>query len=313
MPLELVSPWALLLALPVLLLPLQPWFTGRNRLAVAAPLVPGLSPRRWFAWLPGALQGLGVLGMVVALARPERVDWLDEPTVPGTDIVLVVDTSLSMGTRHAPGFSRLDVTQRALHALLDARPHDRVALVAFGDTAHVITPLTTDHTLLRQALDALEPGMMGTHTALGDAVALGAKVLRRVQAPDRLVVAITDGADNASVLPPIQVGQALGALDIELHVVGVGRPISAEVVEPEGRIDLDAMRRMAEPSGGRAWHASHGGLEGLLARIDELVPTTWSTERIEVRRPLYRWVLAPALGLLASGLVLGQTVLRRGP
>lgn len=92
------DPLWLLLLVPVLLLPLQARLTGRNRLAVGRldAMRRRLTLRLLLAPVPGVLGVLGLVLVVVALARPQhtRRDVIVESE--GLDILLTVDTSGSM-------------------------------------------------------------------------------------------------------------------------------------------------------------------------------------------------------------------------
>src|SRR5262249_2430941 len=154
---ELGEPWFLLLAL---LVPLVFRF-GRRRPRILFPatsLAAGLRSRRSL-WrrLPPVLQGLGLLGFAVGLARPlsgrEEVLLASE----GIDIVLAVDRSGSMGHQDmAKGKSRLEVVKEVVGRFARARKNDRLALVAFARYAELRCPFTLDPEALLGFLAGVE-------------------------------------------------------------------------------------------------------------------------------------------------------------
>ena len=72
---EWASPWALLLLIPVALLPFQARLTGRNRLAVGQlkGVERGTTLRLLLAWVPGLLRFFGLILLVLAMARPRLI------------------------------------------------------------------------------------------------------------------------------------------------------------------------------------------------------------------------------------------------
>jgi Ca-activated chloride channel family protein len=88
-------------------------------------------------------------------------------------VVLVMDTSRSMGAKDVPP-SRLFAAVADANQFLDEIPSRySVALVAFGSSAFVSVPPTDDRDLVRQELSQLRTG---EGTAIGDAVLLAAKL-----------------------------------------------------------------------------------------------------------------------------------------
>ena len=85
----------------------------------------------------------------------------------GTSIVLAVETSSSML------FGLIEQAQAAALGMLDGLgPNDRVAVVAFGDEAEVVSDLTTDRAVTRSAIESLTLGSFagvyaGVDTAAG--------------------------------------------------------------------------------------------------------------------------------------------------
>ena len=61
-----------------------------------------------------------------------------------------------------------------------SRFRDRIALVVFGNTAYLQSPLTSDTTLVEELVKSIQPRMAGDGTAIGDALGLALKRLREV-------------------------------------------------------------------------------------------------------------------------------------
>ncbi|WP_252721382.1 hypothetical protein, partial [Acinetobacter baumannii] len=61
---------------------------------------------------------------------------------------------------------------------------------------------TTDLKLARTLLQEMQVGMAGPRTVLGDAIGLGINLFARTTAPAKTMIALTDGNDTASNVPP---------------------------------------------------------------------------------------------------------------
>ncbi|MBI2640807.1 MAG: hypothetical protein HYW91_02900 [Candidatus Sungbacteria bacterium] len=93
-------------------------------------------------------------------------------------ICVVGDMSTSMS---GEGVKRL---QEILHAFVDKRKGDWMCLTAYSGSpgqeggARVIQPLTPDIALMHKAIDRLQSGMFGSHTAIGEGIWTTAFALR---------------------------------------------------------------------------------------------------------------------------------------
>ena len=110
--------------------------------------------------------------------------------VDPVSVVAVIDASGSMSG--AP----LAAAQAATLDLIDGlKPDDRVALLAFADAPVVLSPLSTDRSLLGDAVSSLTAA---GDTALYDAMDAAAELLARVDGP-RAIVLLSDGRDSGRV------------------------------------------------------------------------------------------------------------------
>ncbi len=318
---ELANPWALALLVPVLLLPLQRRLTGRNVLAVAS--VDGmerkLTLRLALAWVPGVLQVLALVLIVVALARPRvtRRDVMVESE--GLDIILAVDTS---GSMRADDFSmglqpvnRLQVAKGVMGEFIEGRPHDRIGVVVFGEEAFTHVPLTLDHTTLLDIMDQVELGVAGAQgTAIGSAIAVSAKRLKDLEAPSRLVILLTDGRNNAGRIGPMEAAQAAAALGIKVYTIGVGVQQRSLFGMLGDGLDEEGLTRIAEVTGGRYFRATDtNSLKAIYDTIDELEPSPAEVIQLVDHEERFRVFLVPGVLLLGLQLLLSGTWLRRGP
>ena len=166
---------------------------------------------------------------------------------------LVLDTSGSVDGE------KLEKLQGAGRALLGGlRTGDEAALVTFDEEVRVRVPPTSDRGRLERALGGIRP--VGA-TALFDALYAGTML-----ASDRgrsLLVVFTDGEDDLSWLDARQVRRVLLESNVLVQAVGIvpeaERAALPETVgsrEPPEAPHVQALRQLAEVTGGRFWGAS---------------------------------------------------------
>lgn len=300
----------LLLPLPVLvywLLPAYetrrpavrvPFFGELARLTGAAPHQ-GASIGRRGLWRGLALTLCWLL-TVAALTRPQ---WVLPPVhhdKPARDLLLLVDLSGSMDTQDftdASGVkvSRLAAVKQVLGDFLARREGDRVGVVVFGNSPFVLVPFTTDLKLARQLLAEMQVGMAGPRTVFGDAIGLGINLFAASNAPAKTMIALSDGNDTASSVPPAEAARIAKDKGISIHTVAIGDPAAAG----EEALDEAALRDVATTTGGGYYRAfNRDELAGIYDRLDRIETRKVETVSFQPRLDLY-WVPIAALALFS--------------
>ena len=315
------APWAFVLLVPVLLLPFQPRVTGVLRIAVPGPSahVARTSVRRGVAWMPSALRIVGLCLVVVALARPRLSYERTVVTSEGLDIMLAVDTSGSMRAEDMTSglrtVNRLQVAKAVMSEFVASRTHDRIGVVVFGEEAFTHVPLTLDHDTLQATLEAVQIGVAGEGaTAVGSAIAVGAKRLKDLEAPSKILVLLTDGRSNAGRFTPQEAAQLATALGVKVYTIGIGGGRRSLFGMLDDGPDAATLEEVAAITGGRAFLASDvKALQEVYATIDELEPSPAEVEEIAEHTELFRRFLVPGLAFLVLQALLSATWLRRLP
>jgi Ca-activated chloride channel homolog len=264
---------------------------------VAALAVP--AEARWRRHVPSALLALSVAGLVLALARPETTVAVP---VEQASVVLVTDTSRSMtATDVAP--DRLVAARQAANSFLDEAPEElRVGAVAFSDNARVLQPPTTDHEQVRLALAGLAAD---GGTATGDGLAAALQSLDTgAKRPPAAVVLLSDGKQTAG-RDAVAVAQEAGQRRVPVYTVALGTPDG--VVDGNLRVppDPEALRQIAQASGGQAFEASDGDqLAAVYERLGSQLGTREETREVTAA--------FAAAGLLLLGGALAGSVRRFG-
>jgi Ca-activated chloride channel family protein len=249
--------------------------------------------------------------VLVALARPQ---WLQPPVVqeiPTRDLLLAIDLSGSMETadfQNASGdnVDRLTAVKEVLDDFLANRQGDRVGMIVFGTGAFVQIPFTQDLDVCRQLLDQTAVRMAGPRTAFGDAIGLGITLFQRSDLDDKVLIALTDGNDTGSKVPPLQASKIARDNDIVIHVVGVGDPTATG----EEKLDEETLEDVAATTGGRYFHAAdRDQLQEIYTELDKIDSREVESESYRPRTDLFQWPIA-AFALLTllyhGGLFLGR-------
>ncbi|RMN29934.1 von Willebrand factor, type A, partial [Pseudomonas coronafaciens pv. zizaniae] len=88
--------------------------------------------------------------------------------------------------------------------------------------AFLQAPLTYDRRTVRVWLDEAKIGIAGKNTAIGDAIGLALKRLRMRPANSRVLVLVTDGANNGGQIDPITAARLAADEGVKIYTVGIG-------------------------------------------------------------------------------------------
>ena len=287
----------------------------------------GEPPGRWARWrlLPDIL-GIWALALLVgALARPQVPHEVREVRSKARNLMLALDISSSMkATDFKPG-NRLEVARQVLGDFARRREGDLLGLVVFAGRSFLQAPLTPDTELLGQLLERVEIGQLPDGTGIGTALALCLSQLKDLPNRASAIVLITDGANNTGSPGPFVAAEAARAIGVRIHTIGVSAPDTSGFddgfIWRQGRTpdrltssDERVLRRIADRSGGEYFRATDPEtLERIMRELDPLEREEVSIKETRDYRELFPWLLAPALALLATALVLRGGRLRTLP
>ena len=340
--LTFVHPWLLLLLLAI---PLLAYLRGKHGPAAALTFSSTATLRaigKYSAARAGKILRtllLAALGIfVIALARPQLGKSLTQVEASGIDIMLVLDVSNSMLTKDftigGEEATRLDAVREVTRKFIEARPNDRIGIIAFGTQPYVVSPMTLDHDWLLQNLDRVKIGLIEGSTAIGSAMASAANRLNDKHAKSRAIVLLTDGDNNAGRIPPNTAAEAVKALHIKLYAIGIGTNGIAPVPmgNPRtGQILTDALgnilyqsatvsfneaglKEVAKIADGRFFRATDTkSLEEIYRDIDKMEKSTESVKKYQQYRDLFPICIMSACGLLIGQILLSQTIWKKLP
>tara|TARA_A100001391_G_scaffold61863_1_gene38539 strand:- start:172 stop:1245 length:1074 start_codon:yes stop_codon:yes gene_type:complete len=252
---------------------------------------------------PLVISTLVWLFILLALTRPQ---WLEPPiekTIPTRDLLLLVDLSGSMDEKDFTGtdgkpITRLAAVKEVLGDFLIRRKGDRVGLVVFGNSPFLQVPFTTDLELCQQLLDETAVRMAGPRTALGDAIGLGIHLFDNSDAPAKTIIALTDGNDTASSVPPVEAARVAKDRGIKINTIAMGNPQTVG----EEKLDQVSLRSVAQETGGNFFLAlDRSQLVNVYAELDKIETRKVKTVSFRPRRDLYYWPLSAAVLVSLAG------------
>ena len=318
MTIAFTNPWALLL---LLLIPLWAMWLRRARPgAVAFARADAVADAsrgrgRWAGAAPDVMRALSFALLVLALAGPRTGARVVERESEGIAIVLAVDVSQSMLAEDLRPRNRLGAAKQTVARFIQGREHDRIGLVAFAAEAMTRVPLTRDYAVLAEAVSGLQSGGLGEGTAIGDGLAAAAARLRQAEERSRVVVLMSDGANNRGEIDPRQAARAAAVLGIRVYTIAMGSdtvarvPVAITRVGPRYAlartvVDERLLADVAGQTGGRYYRARDtDALRRIYADIDRLERTPVRTRRYRRTRDWYLpFLLAGAAVLVAEWL-----------
>ncbi|WP_375748724.1 VWA domain-containing protein [Vibrio sp. HN007] len=245
------------------------------------------------------------VALITAAARPVYFGEPVENHPKHRDLMLVVDLSGSMQIEDMESegdyVDRLTAVKQVLTDFIGKRQGDRLGLILFGDNAYLQTPLTMDRQTITTQLNRTVLGLVGEKTALGEGIGLATKTFVDSDAPQRVMVLLSDGANTAGVLEPIEAAQIAKKYNTTIYTVGVGAGqmqvkefFFTRNVNTAKDLDEATLTKVAEMTGGKYFRArNQDELQNIYDTINELEPISESSE---VWRPQSEWFKYP-LGL----------------
>jgi len=266
--------------------------------------------------------------IIVGLARPQLAQAKEVVHGQGVDMIIAQDISGSMASLDFQPQNRLEAAKAVINDFISRRTFDRIGLVVFAQEAFNQSPMTTDHAVLERLLKQVQlaPDLqLEDGTAIGHGLANAANMLKDSKASSRVIILLTDGANNAGEISPETAADAARALGIKVYTIGMGRPGQVpvpvdslfggkEIAYMESELDEALLQQIAQMTGGQYFRATDtADLQRIYDQIDALeksqIEITHYSEEIE----LIGFVLLPALMLILTEQFLSHMLFRRIP
>ena len=329
MNIDFFHPWVFaLLILPLLVALLLPRAATALPAALRMPffsdLQAGLNNQgkpvsKW--WL--ALAIIAWILLVTAAAQPRLIGKTVHIPMSGRSLMMAVDISGSMETEDmkigGQIVNRLQAVKKVAGDFIKKRKGDRVGLILFGSQAYLQAPLTFDRKTVNILLNEAQIGLAGKQTAIGDAIGLAIKRLRKLPAKNRVLILLTDGANTAGSVDPLKAADLAAQEGVRIYTIGVGAD-SQLINTPFGvqqigsnELDEDTLQAIASKTSGRYFRARDvRSLTSIYRVLDQIEPVSKDDLSYRPMTELYHWPLALAL-LLSLLIAIGSRSDSRQP
>lgn len=165
------------------------------------------------------LMVLGIVFILIASVGPQIGTKLTELKREGVDILILMDTSVSMDAVDVKP-SRLEKAKYELGRLLNQLKGNRVGIIAFAGSAHLHCPLTEDYAATRLFLNIINTDLIiNQGTDLAGAMKLALDHITEEE-KYKILIIVSDGEDHKSEV--IALSEESKDRGIIIHTLGVG-------------------------------------------------------------------------------------------
>lgn len=185
-------------------------------------------------------------------------------------IAMLVDHSQSMR-----GTPLADAKSAARAFVQSKQSSDEIAVIAIGSRSATLSPFSTAAADSDTALAHLKTDSV-KGTALYDSIASAAQQLQGNPLPGRVIIVLTDGADNASKTSLNEAVAAARKANVAIYAIGI---------EGQG-FTSDPLVQLSKATGGQYFSASStSALRGVYATIADTLRRTWRIQYVTSARP----------------------------
>ncbi len=236
--------------------------------------------RQHLIHLPFILRMVTLALLITTMARPQTKSVLSQTSLEGVEIMIALDIS---GSMLAEDFqpNRMEAAKLTAIDFVSSRPDDRIGVTVFSGQSFTLSPLTTDHALVKELISQATTGMVADGTAIGDGLATAVNRLRESTALSRVVVLLTDGINNTGVIDPLTAAEIAAMYGVRVYTIGVGSsgpvpypfqtPFGVQYQDVEIPVDEELLQEIAAMTGGRYfWAEDKQTLESIYEEIDQL-------------------------------------------
>lgn len=269
------------------------------------------------------LRIIAIALIVVALARPQtHSENAKTKITDGIDIVMAIDVSASMLSQDLKP-NRFEALKKVASQFVKDRPNDRIGLVIYAGESYTKTPVTTDKSIILNALSEITYGQIEDGTAIGMGLATAVNRLKESKAKSRVIILLTDGVNNTGFIDPQTAAELAAEYGIKVYTVGIGTngmALSPYALNADGsiiyrmqQVDIDEplMKKIAQVTKGRYFRATNNQkLQQIYDEINQMETTKIEEFKYTEVDEKFRWWVLVAGVLLLLEFVLKHTLLR---
>ncbi len=253
--------------------------------------------------------------IIIALARPQKIDKLFEENMDIIDILLVLDISSSMLADDFPP-NRLEVVKKTAKDFITSRKGDRIGVVVFAGQSFIQCPLTTDIKVLLDLVDEISVANKDYDgTAIGMAIANATNRLRDSESESKTMILLSDGSNNSGEIEPSTAAKIANEFGIKIYTIAAGTNESVSRIPGRGlirnEIDIETLKNISNETGGQFFRATDKeALSNIYKEINNLERSEIEVKNFTKYHELFRWFLIPALFLATTYFILKRYFFR---
>ncbi|WP_374362088.1 VWA domain-containing protein [Cloacibacterium sp.] len=231
-------------------------------------------------------------GLILALARPRTFSISDDrDETKGVDIFLAVDVSPSMLAKDLEP-DRITALKNIAKDFVKKRTSDRIGLVEYWGEAITKVPLTSDHQVILDELNEMNPSLDLSGTAIGEGLSVAVNHLKNSKSKSKIIILMTDGVNTVpNAMPPQIAGELAKNYGIKVYTIGIGTngyalfPVidvfGISFEEQKVEIDEATLSEISKITGGKYFRAtSNESLESIYNEIDTLEKSKIKTNKV---------------------------------
>lgn len=327
---EFAWPWILwtLFIIPLIIA----WYIKMNKRQTAALPITTLKHLKnskgintWLFHIPFILRCAGIIFLIIALARPQKIFTEKYLDGEGIDIILCIDVSGSMAYKDFLP-TRLEASKEIVKDFVRSRSGDNIGVVIFSNYGFTLCPLTIDtNTVLNQIKSITDSILSDNETVIGTGIATCINRLKNSHSKSKVIILLSDGVNSLDAVSPETAIDIAKNNNIKIYTIGVG--IDAKEVEVDIKVlgeitphkvvsELNEvlLKRIAYETGGNYFHAlDQEGLKKGYESINNLEKSKIQTiinNRYEDR---YLFFLIVGFIFIFCELILRHSVFRKFP
>lgn len=291
---EFHSPYFLLLFLVFIPLIIKD-FAKKKKLGINVSTTKNMLVAGNFNWIQKFLKITKYIilsGLILALARPRTFTVSDDrDETKGVDIFLAVDVSPSMLAKDLEP-DRITALKNIAKDFVKKRTSDRIGLVEYWGEAITKVPLTSDHQVILDELNEMNPSLDLSGTAIGEGLSVAVNHLKNSKSKSKIIILMTDGVNTVpNAMPPQIAGELAKNYGIKVYTIGIGTngyalfPVidvfGISFEEQKVEIDEATLSEISKITGGKYFRAtSNESLESIYNEIDTLEKSRIKTNKV---------------------------------
>jgi Ca-activated chloride channel family protein len=291
---EFHSPYFLLLFLVFIPLIIKD-FAKKKKLGINVSTTKNMLVAGNFNWIQKFLKITKYIilsGLILALARPRTFTVSDDrDETKGVDIFLAVDVSPSMLAKDLEP-DRITALKNIAKDFVKKRTSDRIGLVEYWGEAITKVPLTSDHQVILDELNEMNPSLDLSGTAIGEGLSVAVNHLKNSKSKSKIIILMTDGVNTVpNAMPPQIAGELAKNYGIKVYTIGIGTngyalfPVidvfGISFEEQKVEIDEATLSEISKITGGKYFRAtSNESLESIYNEIDTLEKSKIKTNKV---------------------------------